>query len=135
MPHPFRTLVPALTLSTLVAMPTHAAPVARKAATPKVQPSQLPSLDLERAKVHKFRPVVEGKTTLDASIFGSGVIGDADLYLRYAAFPTLDDWDARPYLTGSNERAIITGIPAGEWYVGVHAYSSFSGVSLTAAAR
>lgn len=65
MPHAFRTLVPALTLSTLVAMPTHAAPVARKAATPKVQPSALPQLDLERAKVHKFRPTVEGKTTLE----------------------------------------------------------------------
>jgi CubicO group peptidase (beta-lactamase class C family) len=67
MPHVFRTLVPALTLSALVALPTHAAPVVRKATTPKVQPTALPSLDLERAKVHKFRPVVEGKTMLEVT--------------------------------------------------------------------
>jgi hypothetical protein len=79
--------------------------------------------------------VPEGKTTLEASIFGSGATGDADLYLRYAAFPTLDAWDGRPYLTGSNERAVITGIPAGEWYVGIQGYSSFSGVSLSVIAR
>jgi CubicO group peptidase (beta-lactamase class C family) len=67
MPHVFRTLVPALTLSALVALPTHAAPVVRKSTTPRVQPTALPSLDLERAKVHKFRPVVEGKTMLEAT--------------------------------------------------------------------
>src|SRR5690349_610571 len=67
MPHTFRTLVPALTLSALVALPTHAAPVVRKTTTPKVQPSALPSLDLERAKVHKFRPAIEGKTTLEVT--------------------------------------------------------------------
>ena len=83
-----------------------------------------------------FKLVVpDGKTTLDASIFAVGAAGDADLYLRYAALPTLEFWDARPYVNGSNERAVITGIPAGDWYVGVQGYSSYSGVSLTVTAR
>lgn len=73
--------------------------------------------------------VPPGMTTLDVSMFGSG---DADLYVRYAALPTLMDWDARPYLWGSNERAVISSIPAGDWYIGIYGYSSYSSVSINA---
>jgi hypothetical protein len=52
-------------------------------------------------------------TTLDVSIQGTS--GDADLYVRYAALPGLELWDARrPYFAGSTERAIINNVPAGD---------------------
>ena len=39
--------------------------------------------------------------------------GDADLYVRLGAKPTLDDYDCRPFKFGSNERCRIE-IPAGQ---------------------
>lgn len=68
--------------------------------------------------------VPAGHTTLDASIFGS--IGDADLYLRFGALPTLTRWDARPYMNGSNESVRMQNWPAGDWYIGINGYSSYS---------
>ena len=69
-----------------------------------------------------------GHTTLDTAIFGG--TGDADVYVRYANLPTLNTWDARPYRAGNNETARITGIPAGEWYIGIYGFSAYSGLSL-----
>jgi len=65
MPHGFRSRVPALTLSllgaTLLAMPVAAGPLVRpKASSPTVQPA--PQVSIERAKAHKFRPAVAGRT-------------------------------------------------------------------------
>jgi hypothetical protein len=68
-------------------------------------------------------------TTLDVAI--SGTTGDADLYVRYAGLPNAQTFDARPYLSGSNERVVFTNIPPGDWYIGINGYSSYSSVSLT----
>jgi len=61
--------------------------------------------------------------------------GDADLYLRFAGLPLSNVWDIRPYLFGSNESVVINNIPAGQWFIGINAYQSFSNVSLTATYR
>jgi len=48
--------------------------------------------------------------------------GDADLYLRRGAEPTITTFDCRPYRSGSDETCEMTG--AGPYYVGVRAYST-----------
>lgn len=76
-----------------------------------------------------FKVRVEpGQNTFDVSMWGGG---DADLYLRLGALPNLSQWDARPYLTGSNEAVRMLNFPPGDWYIGVRGYSAYSAVSLT----
>jgi serine protease len=72
--------------------------------------------------------VPSGHATLDVSIFGS--VGDADLYVRQGAVPTLSRWDGRPFLNGSNESVRMLNWPPGDWYIGVQGFSSYSGLSL-----
>jgi CubicO group peptidase (beta-lactamase class C family) len=61
-----RILVPALAVSalgaTLVAMPSHAAPLTKAKPTPQLEPVKAPVVSVQKAKTHKFRPVVEGRT-------------------------------------------------------------------------
>ncbi|HEX6929304.1 MAG TPA: S8 family peptidase [Gammaproteobacteria bacterium] len=61
----------------------------------------------------------------------SGGSGDADLYVRYGAPPTTATFDCRPYRWGNNETCNFSSPPGGTWYVMIHGYSSYSGVSLT----
>lgn len=68
----------------------------------------------------------------DLLVYIDGANGDADLYLREGSAPTLSVWDCRPWLAGSNEQCGVT-LPAPGLYHGmVHAYSSYSGLNLTA---
>ncbi|MBI2213386.1 MAG: M4 family metallopeptidase [Acidobacteria bacterium] len=60
----------------------------------------------------------------------SGGTGDADLYVKRGATPTSSSYDYRPYLSGNNETVTVTNPVAGDWYVGIYAYSTYSGVSL-----
>lgn len=61
----------------------------------------------------------------------SGGTGDADLYVKFGAAPTDDVYDCRPWANGNSETC--TGSDTdGTYYVRVKAYSTFSGVSLTA---
>lgn len=71
-----------------------------------------------------------GATRLKFSI--SGGIGDADLYVRFGAYPTSAKWDARPFATGNIETVDISNPPAGDWYVAVNSYATYSSLSLTA---
>ncbi|GAB2840825.1 hypothetical protein GCM10027277_04750 [Pseudoduganella ginsengisoli] len=64
----------------------------------------------------------------------SGGTGDGDLYLRYGAQPTANDYICRPYKTGNTESCVQSNPAAGAWYIGVRSYKSFTGVSLTATA-
>ncbi len=73
--------------------------------------------------------VPECATTLVAQISGSS--GDADLYVRYGAAPTTSSYACRPYTGGSNETCTLANPTAGTWYVGIRAYSTFSGVTRT----
>lgn len=72
--------------------------------------------------------VPPGHATVDFSIFGT--VGDADLYVRQGALPTLNRWDGRPFLNGSNESARMTNWPAGDWYIGINGFSGYSGLDL-----
>ncbi len=61
----------------------------------------------------------------------SGSSGDADLYVRFGAYPTASKWDMRPYLTGSNESVQISNPPPGDWYIAINGYSSYSALNLS----
>ncbi|HWU89857.1 MAG TPA: M4 family metallopeptidase, partial [Kofleriaceae bacterium] len=72
--------------------------------------------------------VPSGKTL---TIKTSGGTGDADLYTRFNARPTTTTYACRPYVSGNNETctATTTASTAGDWYVGLNAYSAYSGAS------
>ncbi len=72
-----------------------------------------------------------GTTSLVVNI--SGGTGDADLYVRAGAAPTTTSYNCRPYLSGNTETCTINNPTAGTtYYIGVRAYSAFSGVNMKA---
>ncbi len=73
--------------------------------------------------------VPTGMTTL--SIKTSGGTGDADLYVRKGSQPTTSAYDYRPYLSGNTESVSVSNPAAAVWHIGIRAYSTFSGVTLT----
>jgi hypothetical protein len=73
--------------------------------------------------------VPAGRTSLKFTI--SGGTGDADLYLRSGARPTTTTWTCRPFLNGNNETCTLTNPAAGDWYVMIRGFTTFSGVTLT----
>lgn len=74
-----------------------------------------------------------GSRLLTVSLFGGA--GDADLYVRGLSRPTLSAYDCRPYLNGNSEECRLSGLRAGDYYILVHGYSSYSGASLRATVR
>ncbi|WP_411849988.1 S8 family peptidase [Stenotrophomonas sp. LGBM10] len=74
--------------------------------------------------------VPSGSAQLKVTIAGGS--GDADLYVRSGSAPTDTVYTCRPYLSGNNETCTISAPAAGTWHVRVKAYSTFSGLSLTA---
>jgi vibriolysin len=60
----------------------------------------------------------------------SGGTGDADLYVRFGAHPTTSSYACRPYLNGNNETGNLSNTSAGDYYVRLRGYTSYSGVSL-----
>jgi hypothetical protein len=77
------------------------------------------------------------KITVPASqtkleIVMSGGTGDADMYVKRGAQPTSSSYDYRPYLNGNNETVTVNNPVAGDWYISIYAYSTYSGVSLKA---
>jgi len=62
----------------------------------------------------------------------SGGSGDADMYVRYGAAPTLSTYDCRPYISGNSETCTIAAPVQGTYYVMLNAFAAFSGVTLTA---
>lgn len=74
----------------------------------------------------------DGYDLLDISI--SGGSGDADLYTRLGAKPTLSLYDCRPYLAGNNEQC-ASSATAGTWNIGIYPYRNYSGLSLVAHVR
>jgi Zn-dependent metalloprotease len=74
--------------------------------------------------------VPSGQSSL--AVVMSGGTGDGDLYVKRGAIPTLTSYDYRPYLSGNNETVNVTNPVAGDWYVSIYAYATFSGVSIKA---
>jgi hypothetical protein len=52
--------------------------------------------------------------------------GDADLYVRFGSAPTLEGWDFRPWLDGSNEEVRFTLDQPTQVFVMVHGYENAS---------
>jgi xanthomonalisin len=74
--------------------------------------------------------VPSGKTSVTIKI--SGGTGDADLYVKLNAAPTLTTYDCRPYVTGNSETCTFTPPSGGGVYhVKLNAYSTYTGVTLT----
>lgn len=69
-------------------------------------------------------------SNLTVSIQGGS--GDADLYVRFDLTPTTYSYDCRPYVYGNDESCSFPAPQAGNYYIMLHGYSSFSNVSLTA---
>ncbi|KRG45949.1 peptidase S8 [Stenotrophomonas panacihumi] len=74
--------------------------------------------------------VPAGRSTLTVKIAGGS--GDADLYVRFGSAPTDTTYACRPYLSGNTETCTISAPSTGTYYIRVKAYSTFSGVTLTA---
>ena len=62
----------------------------------------------------------------------SGGSGDADLYTKFGARPTTTSYLCRPYVNGNTETCNTASTSAGDYYVMLRAYSTFSGVQLIA---
>jgi serine protease len=73
--------------------------------------------------------VPSGASNLGISI--SGGSGDADLYVKFGSQPTLSSYDCRPYLNGNNESCSFAAPQTGTYYVMLHGYAAFSGVTLS----
>ena len=61
----------------------------------------------------------------------SGGTGDADLYVKFGSAPTTSAYDCRSYGSTNAETCNITTAQVGKYYVLIHGYSTFSGMSLT----
>jgi pseudolysin/vibriolysin len=77
-----------------------------------------------------FITVPTGASNLVMSI--SGGTGDADLYTKFGSAPTTSSYDCRPYKTGNSESCSVAAPQAGKYYIKVHGYSSYSGVTVKA---
>ena len=61
----------------------------------------------------------------------SGGTGDADLYVKFGSQPTTTSYDCKSEGSTTAETCNIATAQAGTYYVTVHAYSTYSGMSLT----
>ncbi|KZC40389.1 MULTISPECIES: M4 family metallopeptidase [Rhodanobacter] len=77
-----------------------------------------------------FITVPTGASNLVMSI--SGGTGDADLYTKFGSAPTTTSYDCRPYKTGNAESCSVAAPSAGKYYIKVHGYSAYSGVTVKA---
>lgn len=53
---------------------------------------------------------------------GGSATGDADLHVRFGQYPTLGEYDCRPWLIGNEESCTFDPSQAGTYHVMVHAY-------------
>lgn len=77
-----------------------------------------------------YKIVVPANSQLN--IATSGGTGDVDLYVKAGTAPTTTSYDCRPYKNGNNESCSITVTQAGTYHVMLRAYSSYSGLQLSA---
>jgi len=80
-------------------------------------------------KVYRIE-VPGGQQSLEITM--SGGTGDADLYVKFGASPTVSVYDYRPFLPGNNETVTVNAPTAGTWHIMIRGYSEYSGVTLKA---
>lgn len=80
-----------------------------------------------RVTVPEGLPVLEVTTT--------GGSGDADLFVRHGAPPDLMEWmvDCVSASFDNEERCTFQNPPAGDWYILLHAWNAYEGLTLRAA--
>lgn len=84
-----------------------------------------------QGSVGNFRfAVPAGMASVTISIAGG--TGDADLYVKYGQLATTSVYDQRPYLGGNNETVTLTNPRAGDYFVMLHGYRAYAGVTLQA---
>lgn len=84
------------------------------------------------AKGEWARYTVEiGSGVSEIRVQTQGGTGDADLYVRMGAAPDASTYDCRPYKSGNVEECVITNPAAGTLHIGLHAWSAFSGLTLS----
>ena len=74
--------------------------------------------------------IPEGTASLEIALSG-GDGGDADLYVRFGADPTLDDWECRPFKEGVEESCAFAPPKAGTYHIGINAYTAYKNVKVT----
>lgn len=89
------------------------------------------NLSASADQVLRFTFEVPADSTNLSFVMSAGT-GDADLYVKYGSEPSLGSYDCRPYLNGNSETCNISNVQVGTYHVMIHAYASFSGVSLLA---
>ncbi|ANB17022.1 Subtilisin [Dokdonella koreensis DS-123] len=62
----------------------------------------------------------------------SGGSGDGDLYVRLGSAPTTSTYTCRSWASGNTETCTIPAPAAGTYHIMVHAYTTFSGLTLRA---
>ncbi|WP_152829053.1 MULTISPECIES: M4 family metallopeptidase [Shewanella] len=72
-----------------------------------------------------------GAQVTDLSFVITGGTGDADLYVKFGEVPSSDNYDCRPYESGNEETCSIDSAQEGTYWVMLHAWEAFDGVSLT----
>ncbi|MCP4900492.1 MAG: PKD domain-containing protein, partial [bacterium] len=82
----------------------------------------------QRAEDFFFLEVPSGASDLLFETAGGS--GDADLYVRRGSKPTTSTYDCRPYKGGNAETCPFAAPAAGDWYVMLRGYSTYSGVTL-----
>jgi hypothetical protein len=70
--------------------------------------------------------------TRSLTITTSGGTGDVDLYLNRGSAPTTRSFYISSSGPATNESLVVISPSAGDWYVLLHAYSPYSGVSIVA---
>jgi len=85
--------------------------------------------DSQGGEDHYFIEVPAGAT--DLSVTTSGGSGDVDLYVRQGSQATTSTYDCRPYENGNNENCGFASTTAGRYYILLHAYSTYSNLTLS----
>lgn len=99
---------------------------------PGVEPvsGQLTNLSGTRRNWDRYTwTIPEGVTQM--TIRTSGGSGDADLYVKFGSQPETSSFDCRPYQNGNNEVCTFDAPASGTWHIGIRAYSSYRGVTLS----
>lgn len=93
--------------------------------------NNVPVTDLSNAKDSEVNYVLSVPAEANSvKISIAGGTGDADLYVKLGTRPTTGDYDCRPFVGGNDESCDFTSNAAGDYYVMVRGYSSYSGVTL-----
>ena len=94
--------------------------------------AELPGLEIANGGDWRFFRVDVPPGARAFTVVTAEGTGDADLYVRHGAFPTASRNACASLRGGSDERCVVATPAPGAWFVGVAAYSAFSGVTLGA---